>query len=130
MRATKVALGADDSAFPRPIRSVGASTRFAKHFTVETSRLVLTMFLIAQVCDGIFTYTAVQAFGVVAEGNVLLATWMGLIGPGPTILGAKILAAACGVLLYCLGVRRILAGLTLFYAVAAIAPWLVVLHHV
>ena len=40
------------------------------------------------------------------------------------------MAAGCGVLLHCLGVQRALLGLTVFYAIAAIAPWLVVLRHI
>ena len=93
-----------------------------------TPHLVLAMFLVTQAYDGLFTYVAVHAYGVMAEGNLLLATWIQLVGPGPAILGAKLLAAGCGVLLYTLGVRRALLGLTIFYAVAAIAPWLVVLR--
>jgi hypothetical protein len=93
---------------------------------VLTSHLVLAIFLVAQAYDGIFTYVAVHGYGIVAEGNVLLATWIDLIGAGPAILGAKLLAASCGVLLYCLGVRRALVALTAFYIVAAIAPWLVI----
>ena len=93
-----------------------------------TSQLVLAIFLVAQAYDGLFTYVAVQAYGVMAEGNMLLATWIDLVGAGPAIFGAKLLAASCGVLLYCLGVRRALLGLTIFYGLGAIAPWLVVLH--
>ena len=95
---------------------------------VLTSQLVLAIFLVAQAYDGIFTYIAVDAYGVVAEGNALLATWIDLLGAGPAIFGAKMLAASCGVLLYCLGVRRALVVLTLFYVVGAIAPWLVIFH--
>jgi hypothetical protein len=97
---------------------------------VLTSQLVLAIFLVAQAYDGLFTYVAVQTYGVMAEGNLLLATWIDLVGAGPAIFGAKLLAASCGVLLYCLGVRRALLGLTIFYALGAIAPWLIVLHHV
>jgi hypothetical protein len=86
------------------------------------------MFLVTQAYDGLFTYVAVHAYGVVAEGNVLLATWIDLVGAGPAIVGAKLLACACGILLYCLGVRRTLLGLTLFYAAVAIGPWLLVLQ--
>jgi hypothetical protein len=95
---------------------------------VVTSQLILAIFLVAQAYDGLFTYVAVQAYGVMAEGNVLLATWIQLVGPGPAIVGAKVLAAGCGILLYVLGVRRALLALTVFYAVCAIAPWLIVLH--
>ena len=93
-----------------------------------TSQLVLAVFLVTQAYDGLFTYMAVNAYGVMAEGNLLLATWIDLIGAGPAILAAKLLAASCGVLLYCLGVRRALLGLTIFYALGAIGPWLIVLH--
>ena len=94
---------------------------------MRPSRLVLLLFLAAQLCDGLFTYIAVSAFGLVAEGNILLATWMGLVGPAPALLGAKMLAAACGVLLYIKGVHRTLALLTAFYAVGAVGPWMLIL---
>jgi hypothetical protein len=93
---------------------------------MRSARLVLLLFLTAQACDGLFTYVAVSAFGLAAEGNVLMATWMGLVGPAPALLGAKMLAASCGVLLYIKGVHRTLALLTLFYAVGAVGPWMVV----
>ena len=90
-------------------------------------RLVLYIFLIAQACDGLFTYVAVSAFGLAAEGNVLLVTWMALVGPAPALVGAKLLAGSCGVLLYLKGVHRTLAVLTAIYAVGAVGPWMVVL---
>jgi hypothetical protein len=94
---------------------------------MRPTRLVLLLFLTAQACDGLFTYVAVSAFGLAAEGNVLMATWMALVGPAAALLGAKALAAACGVLLYIKGVHRTLALLTLFYALGAVGPWMVVL---
>ena len=91
------------------------------------SRIVLYLFLIAQACDGIFTYVVVRADGIAAEGNLVLATWMTLVGPAPTLVAAKTLAAACGVLLYVKGVHRVLAVLTLLYGIGAVGPWLLVL---
>ena len=93
---------------------------------MRVTRLVLLAFLLAQVCDGIFTYLAVRSDGIAAEGNMLLATWMALVGPAPTLFGAKCLAAACGVLLYARGVHRVLAALTIFYAVSAVGPWILI----
>jgi hypothetical protein len=87
-------------------------------------RLVLLLFLIAQFWDGIFTWVAVEAHGLTAEGNTILATWMAVVGPTTTLLAAKLGAAAAGVLLYLHGVHAVLAGLTLLYAVGAIGPWL------
>ncbi|MBA3886481.1 MAG: hypothetical protein H0X67_12230 [Acidobacteria bacterium] len=88
------------------------------------ARLVFAVFVIFQIADGLFTYVAVQSFGIAAEGNPLLVSWMHLAGPGQTLLGAKLLACCCGAVLYVLGVCRILAVLTLFYLAAAIIPWL------
>jgi hypothetical protein len=93
---------------------------------MTASRVVLGLFLLAQACDGIFTYVAIRSDGIAAEGNMLLATWMTLVGPAPTLLGAKTLAAACGLLLYARGVHRTLTVLTIFYALAAIGPWILV----
>jgi hypothetical protein len=94
---------------------------------MTASRVVLGLFLLAQACDGIFTYVAVRSDGIAAEGNMLLATWMTLVGPAPTLVGAKMLAAACGLLLYARGVHRTLTALTIFYAIAAIGPWILIL---
>jgi hypothetical protein len=93
---------------------------------VKVPRLMLLLFLIAQVCDGVFTYVAVSAVGLAAEGNILLATWMGIVGPGATLVGAKALAAAAGFLVYYRGLHTLLAGLTAFYAAAAVGPWMAV----
>jgi hypothetical protein len=90
------------------------------------SRAVLLLFLLTQAGDGLLTYTAVRAYGIAAEGNMVLATWMALVGPFPALFAAKMLAAGGGVLLYARGIHRTLAILTLFYVVGAIGPWIVV----
>jgi hypothetical protein len=90
------------------------------------ARTVLLLFLLAQACDGLFTYSAVQAYGIAAEGNMVLATWMAIAGPFPTLFVAKLVAAGGGVLLYYRGIHRTLALLTLLYVVAAIGPWMMV----
>ena len=91
-------------------------------------RVVLGLFLVAQACDGLFTYIAVQAYGVAVEGNMVLSTWMTLVGPFPTLFVAKSVAAGGGILLYARGIHRTLALLTAFYMVGAIGPWLFVFH--
>jgi hypothetical protein len=90
------------------------------------SRVVLFLFLLAQACDGVFTYTAVQAYGIAAEGNMVLSTWMMLVGPFTTLVVAKMVAAGGGVLLYSRGIHRTLALLTLLYVLGAIGPWIIV----
>jgi len=91
------------------------------------SRVMLLLFLTAQGFDGLFTYTAVHAYGLHAEGNVLIATWIALVGPAAALLGAKAVAGACGVFLYARGMHRTLSVLTMLYAIGAIGPWLMVL---
>src|SRR5262245_59066344 len=90
------------------------------------SRVMLLLFLVAQSFDGLFTYTAVHAYGLNAEGNVLLATWMSVVGPAVALFGAKAVAAACGVFLYMRGVHKTLTILTAVYVIGAIGPWLMV----
>jgi hypothetical protein len=90
------------------------------------SRVMLLLFLTAQGFDGLFTYTAVHAYGLHAEGNILIATWMSLVGPAAALFGAKTVASACGILLYLRGMHRTLFVLTLLYGVGAIGPWVVV----
>ena len=92
--------------------------------------LIAALFLVAQICDGIFTYSAVQLFGPAAEGNPLLATWMAAVGPAPALVGAKLLAASCGLILYCLGIHRVLLALTLLYGVAAVGPWVAIFSRI
>lgn len=93
---------------------------------MSLSRVMLLLFLAAQCLDGLFTYAAVHAYGPHAEGNVLIATWIALIGPAPALFGAKTVAAACGVFLYVRGMHRTLSLLTMLYGVGAIGPWIVV----
>jgi hypothetical protein len=90
----------------------------------DLNRLTLAVFVVLQVADGLITYEAVKIFGTAAEGNQLLAVWMGLLGLGPALLGAKLLACGCAGVLHVYGVRSALFGLTVFYAVAAVVPWL------
>lgn len=94
---------------------------------MSPARLILLVFVVLQAADGLITYGAVTIFGTTAEGNPLLETWMHIAGPGPALFGAKLLACACGVVLYALGIRRTLAALTAFYVFAGIGPWLHIL---
>ena len=90
------------------------------------SRVMLLLFLTAQGFDGLFTYTAVHAYGLHAEGNILIATWMALVGPAAALFGAKAVACACGMLLYVRGMHRTLSLLTIVYIAGAIGPWMMV----
>jgi len=87
-------------------------------------RLWLAIFIVLQLTDGVLTYAAVDLYGVTAEGNPLLATWIILAGAAPALVGAKLMACACGALLFFAGVHRMLIGLSAFYLFAAVMPWL------
>lgn len=94
---------------------------------MATGRLILAIFLVMQIADGLITYGAVSIFGPAAEGNPLLGIWIETAGAGPALLGAKLLACACGAFLHMLYRTRTLAALTGLYVVCAIGPWLHVL---
>ena len=91
---------------------------------MSVPRLVFLLFLTAQILDGVFTYVATSALGPDAEANLILATWMVLVGPGPTLFVAKSVAAGAGVFLYRTGFHGVLCALTVIYSVASIGPWL------
>ena len=87
-------------------------------------RLWLLVFILLQVADGVLTYAAVDRFGPQAEGNPILGAWILIAGALPAVFGAKLLACACGGVLYAAGVHRVLAGLSTIYLFAAVLPLL------
>lgn len=89
-------------------------------------RVWLAIFVVLQIADGVLTYAAVERFGTQAEGNPILATWIMITGAAPALLGAKLLACACGGVLYAAGVHRVLIGLSALYLFAAVMPWLLI----
>jgi hypothetical protein len=89
--------------------------------------LVFGIFLLAQVLDGLLTYAGLSLLGTQVEANVLLTTWMDLIGTPATIVGAKVLACACGYVLYYTAWHRPLAITAGLYIGVAVIPWCAVL---
>jgi hypothetical protein len=92
---------------------------------VRRAHLILTLFIVFQIADGLITYSAIDSFGFIAEGNPLLRTWMLVAGAGPTLVGAKVLACCCSFVLFITGRHRSLAGLSAVYFFGAVVPWLV-----
>lgn len=95
--------------------------------SVGSSRLVLTIFVVLQVADGLMTFGAVRVFGPTAEANPVLQTWMQLLGPGTTLLTAKAVACAGAALLYITGRERTLGALTMLVVSLGVGPWLATL---
>ena len=87
-------------------------------------RLTLLVFLALQLADGVLTYQATSVFGTVAEGNPILTTWMHIVGIGPTLVAAKLVACGCGVFIYTRRSHFVLGALTVSYTFGAVLPWL------
>ena len=62
----------------------------------------------------------VRQFGCPPDASNPIA----IAGAMPAVFGAKLLACACGGVLYAAGVHRVLAGLATLYFFAAVLPWL------
>jgi uncharacterized membrane protein len=88
--------------------------------------VVIVIFLIAQLLDGVFTYLGVMTFGV-SEGNPLIAHYMRSMGVGPSLTMAKLVAVAGALVLHLLAFHRLLGLLTFLYLSLAILPWTFVL---
>lgn len=80
-------------------------------------------FILVQCLDGIFTYIGIATFGPTIEANPLISSAIAVAGPGAGLTAAKLLAAACGIVLHLLRVHGLVAALTAFYVVVAILPW-------
>ena len=62
--------------------------------------VVVIAFLIAQACDGVFTYIGVATYGIPAEGNPLLSRLMLALGCGAGLAAAKLAAGVFGIALH------------------------------
>ena len=89
--------------------------------------VVVIAFLIAQACDGVFTYVGVATYGARVEGNPLLGWLMAALGCGAGVAAAKAAAGAFGIALHLVAVHRVVAALAAFYLAVAILPWVALL---
>jgi hypothetical protein len=90
-------------------------------------RIVFALFLIVQITDGWLTYQGIERFGSAVEANPIVAWYVLAFGPGTALVGAKSMAATCGVALYLRAMYGTMAFLTAFYVLAAVVPWMHVL---
>lgn len=88
--------------------------------------VVIVVFLIAQLLDGMLTYLGVMTFGL-SEGNPLIAHYMHSMGVGPSLAMAKLVSVAGALVLHLLAFHRLLGVLTLLYLSLAVLPWTFVL---
>jgi len=89
--------------------------------------VAIVTFLLAQLCDGVFTYIGVHTYGLGVEANPLIAALMASYGHGTALVGAKSVAGALGVCLHLGEIHGAVALLAGFYVVAAIVPWTAIL---
>ena len=85
--------------------------------------VAVTLFLLAQCFDGVFTYVGVASFGISVEANPIIVALMTTFGQGVALTGAKVVAAILGIGLHLREVHGAVALLTGFYIAAAIVPW-------
>ena len=104
------------------------STYVIRYFdgTPRQATVVFGVFLTAQVLDGMLTLWGIGLFGVTVEANVLIATTVEAIGPHRAVLSAKLLAIACGFILYRTASYQPLAIGTGLYVGVAVIPWLLI----
>ena len=95
------------------------STRFGN--------IVVIAFLLAQACDGVFTYIGVSTYGIHVEGNPLLGWLMTVMGSGAGVTAAKAVASGFGIALHLIAVHRLVLMLAVFYLAVAIVPWVSIL---
>ncbi|HWW87641.1 MAG TPA: DUF5658 family protein [Vicinamibacterales bacterium] len=85
--------------------------------------LMVLVFVIVQVLDGIFTYLGVVFWGPGIEANPIVSAATALAGLGVGLAGAKLLAVGLGMVLHLRRVHNLVALLTAIYVLVAILPW-------
>ena len=80
--------------------------------------------LVAQACDGLFTYIGVSTYGPRVEGNPPLGWLMAALGSGAGLAAAKAAAGVFGIALHPVAVHRVVAVLTVFDVAVAVVPWI------
>ena len=83
----------------------------------------LIAFVIAQLCDGVFTYIGVHTFGLSIEANPIVSWYIAAFGAGVGLLAAKSLAISCALLLHRFARYRTIGALTVIYFAMAVQPW-------
>jgi hypothetical protein len=90
--------------------------------------LAVVLFLLAQAADGALTYVGVRHLGLAVEANPLISWLIASYGEVGALAGAKLVAGGFGIALHLSAVHKVVAGLTLFYMVVAVLPWIAVLY--
>ena len=84
---------------------------------------VLLVFLVAQLCDGAFTYVGVHHFGLGIEANPIVGWYIAALGVGYALIFTKTMAIACAAVLHLFARHRAIGALTILYLAMAVKPW-------
>lgn len=85
--------------------------------------VVCVAFIASQAVDGVCTYVGLLVFGAGIEANPLIAWYIAAFGAGAALIGAKLMATICGVILHRGGMHRTVGVLTILYLIGAVWPW-------
>jgi len=110
-----------------PFRAVFPKLHTAVRSNASFGDIALSIFLLTQFLDGLYTYLGVLAFGLHVEANPLIAALMVHLGHGPGLISAKIVASILGICLYLREIHGVVALLAGLYMTVAIAPWTLLL---
>lgn len=80
-------------------------------------------FFVVQGLDGVFTYLGITTWGPTVEANPIISSAVAVAGPCGGLVVAKLMAAACGIVLHLRRVHAVVAVLTAFYVAVAVLPW-------
>jgi hypothetical protein len=86
-------------------------------------RAIFAAFVLTQVLDGVLTYAGVSR-GVAGEANPLIGVLISVWGLSFALLIVKTAAVMLGALIHKHRQDGVLFGLTMFYWVMAIHPWM------
>jgi hypothetical protein len=90
--------------------------------------LAVVLFLAAQAADGALTYVGVKHLGLGVEANPLISWLIVSFGEAGALTGAKLVAGGFGIALHLSAVHKVVAGLTFFYLIVAVFPWIAILY--
>jgi hypothetical protein len=84
--------------------------------------IVISIFVLAQILDGIFTYVGVTR-GLSSEANPLGSWLMSVAGVGLGVMVLKFVSVGMGIWLYSFNAHTVLALATVATFVFAVFPW-------
>ncbi len=86
-------------------------------------KIIVAIFVVAQILDGLLTYHDLNTWGLNIEANPLVAWGISMMGIGLGLGAAKIIASVSGLFLYRHRFHNLVALLAAIYLIFAVMPW-------